>query len=208
MRQSATTVTRSTIFNGSVIALILVTLMVMSRSWFQMSLVTYLPGWMQNQGWSLTAAGQILSVHLLSISVGSFSGGPLSDRIGRWQVVLLSFALLGPVYWAFLNTTGIIEIALVALIGVLVGWSFPVTIVMAQESWPRGVGLASALALGLGWLPGGIGASVTGYIADQTSLITALQSLFLAIILGLIVVIAFAVLQRQIADQHPITETP
>jgi fucose permease len=72
------------------------------------------------------------------------------------------------------------------LIGILIGASFPVTVAMAQEAWPRRVGLASALAMGMGWLPGGLGASFTGLVADQTSLATALGWLIIAPALGLV----------------------
>ena len=182
---------------GSLVRLALITFAVMCRNWFQVSLTTYLPEWMQSQGWSLTAGGQILSVLLISISVGSLLGGTLSDRVGRWQVVGLSLALLGPVEWLFLGSSGPLQVALAGLIGVLVGASFPVTIVMAQESWSRGVGMASALVLGLGWLPGGIGASFTGFIADQFSLTLGLQSLVVAPVLGMLSILVFAALSQQ-----------
>lgn len=183
--------------NGSLIGLILIMFVVMCRNWFQVSLATYLPEWMQSQGWSLAASGQILSVLLISISVGSLLGGTLSDWIGRWQVVGASLVLLGPMQWLFLQGSGWLQIGLAGLIGVLIGASFPVAIVMAQESWPRGVGMASALVLGLGWLPGGIGASFTGFMADQFSLTLGLQSLVLPPILGTLSILAYAVLSRQ-----------
>jgi len=93
--------------------------------------------------------------------------------------------LLGPTVWLFLTASGSAQVGLLVLTGALTGASFPVTVVMAQESWPRGVGLASALVMGLGWLPGGIGASFTGFVADQTSLSTALGWLIVPPALGL-----------------------
>jgi FSR family fosmidomycin resistance protein-like MFS transporter len=177
--------------NGSLAALVLVVLMVMCRSWFQLSLATYLPEWMQNQGWSLVASGQMLTAFLVAVSIGTLIGGTLSDRIGRWKVVALSLGLLGPMQWLFMGASGSVQVLLVGLVGILLGSTFPVTIVMAQEAWPRGVGLASALAMGLGWLPGGLGASFTGFIADQTSLATALQWLVIAPVLGLVCVLIY-----------------
>jgi FSR family fosmidomycin resistance protein-like MFS transporter len=188
---------------GSLMGLILITFAVMCRSWFQISLVTYLPEWMHRQGWSLTVGGQILAVMLFSVSVGSLLGGTLSDRIGRWQVVALSLGLLSLTQGLFLAASGLVQVGLVGLIGVLIGASFPVAIAMAQETWPRGLGLASALVLGLGWLPGGIGAAFTGYLADQSSLGLGLQSLVLAPILGMISIVAYAILQRQASSHRP-----
>ncbi len=71
---------------GSLVALILVILMVMCRSWVQVSLITYLPEWLQGQGWTPVRSSQMLTVLLVSISVGTLIGGTLSDRIGRWPV--------------------------------------------------------------------------------------------------------------------------
>jgi FSR family fosmidomycin resistance protein-like MFS transporter len=178
---------------GSLVGLVLVILAVMCRSWFQVSLVTYLPEWLQSQGWSPANSGQMLTVLLISISAGTLIGGILSDRIGRWQVLALSLGLLGPMGWLFLTTTGPEQVGLMALTGALIGASFPVVVVMAQETWPRGVGLASALVMGLGWTPGGIGASFTGFVADQTSLSRALGWLIVAPALGLACTLMYAV---------------
>jgi FSR family fosmidomycin resistance protein-like MFS transporter len=183
--------------SGSLLGLGLIIIAVMCRNWFQVSLATYLPEWMQSQGWSLAAAGQILFIMLVSVSVGSLLGGVLSDRIGRWPIVALSLGLLGPAQWLFLSTSGLLQAGLVGLLGILIGASFPVAIVMAQETWPRGVGLASALVLGLGWLPGGIGASVTGFIADQSSLALGLQSLIIPPVFGVICALGYAFLYRR-----------
>jgi FSR family fosmidomycin resistance protein-like MFS transporter len=191
---------------GSLIALILVVLMVMCRSWFQLSLSTYLPEWMQGQGWSLAAGGRMLTAFLVTVSLGTLLGGTLSDRIGRWQVVALSLALLGPTYWVFMLASGSAQVGLVGLVGLLLGSTFPVTVVMAQEAWPQGVGLASALVMGLGWLPGGLGASVTGLVADHSSLGGALQLLVIPPILGLVCALIYARHQRAV-DRH-MRETP
>ncbi|MEW5961877.1 MAG: MFS transporter, partial [Chloroflexota bacterium] len=79
---------------GRLVGLGLIILAAMCRSWFHLSLVTYLPEWLQSQGHSLETSGQILSLLLVAISAGSLIGGPLSDAIGRWQVFALSLGLL------------------------------------------------------------------------------------------------------------------
>jgi FSR family fosmidomycin resistance protein-like MFS transporter len=179
------------------VGLILIILAVMCRSWFQVSLVTYLPEWLQSQGWSPVNSGQMLTMLLISVSAGTLIGGLLSDRIGRWQVLALSLGLLGPTAWLFMTSSGLAQAGLLALTGALIGASFPVVVVMAQETWPRGVGLASALVMGLGWLPGGIGASFTGFVADQTSLSIALGWLIVAPVLGLGCTLMYAAVLRR-----------
>ena len=62
---------------------------------------------------------------------------------------------------------------------------------------PKGVGMASALVMGVAWLPGGIGASLTGFIADRSSLETGLQSLIIALLIGTVCAIAYPFFFRQ-----------
>jgi FSR family fosmidomycin resistance protein-like MFS transporter len=188
---------QSRVSNGTWLGLTLIILAIMCRSWFQVSLVTYLPEWLRSQGRSLAAGGQILSVLLVSNSIGSLIGGHLSDRIGRWQVFVLSLGLLAPVHWLFLTTSGFWQVGLVALAGVLIGSSFPVGLVLGQETWPSRIGLVSALVMGLGWAPGGLGASVTGFVADQFSLTSGLQTLILPPLVGVGCVLAYVALQRR-----------
>lgn len=176
---------------GPPLALVLVVLIAAARSWFQSALNTYLPEWLQSGGWSPEHASILLSVLLASVAVGSLTGGTLSDRIGRVPVVLLSFSLAGPTVWLLLNTQGVFQVLFIALSGVMIGSTFPVTILMAQEAWPQAVGLASSLAIGFGWLPGGIGAWFVGVLADRVSLTFALTTLVAAPLVGLIAALLF-----------------
>jgi FSR family fosmidomycin resistance protein-like MFS transporter len=144
----------------------------------------------------------MLTALLIAISIGTLAGGILSDRIGRWQVLALSLGLLAPMQWFFATTNGPTQAGFVLLIGILLGASLPITIIMAQESWPRGVGLASALAMGLGWLPGGIGASTTGFVADQTSLAIALRWLAVAPAVGLACALLYALVWTRYSRMH------
>ena len=134
---------------------------------------------------------------LVSVGVGSLTGGTLSDYIGRWQVLALSLVLLAPAHWLFMTSTGPLKMAVIAVMGVLIGASFPVGLVMAQDAWPSRVGVATALVMGLGWATGGIGASVTGFLADRVSLTMGLQSLILMPLVGVACVVLYVILQRR-----------
>lgn len=194
---------------GFLVGLLLVMLAVMARSWFQLSFVTYLPVWIENQGQSVAAGGRMLFLFSIFVGAGSLSGGPLSDRVGRWQVVAVSLALLSLIHWLFIGGTDLIQTRsmqalLIAAMGFCTGASFPVAIVMAQESWPRSIGVAAGMVIGLGWLPGGLGASATGLIADQFSLRTGLQTLILPPLLGTVAVLVFALLNAN-RSRMPVT---
>ena len=176
---------------GSWPALGLVVLIVASRSWFQGSLTTYLPEWLLGEGQPLAVASSIFSVLLVSLSVGSLSGGTLSDKVGRVPIILVSLILLGPLQWLMLNTTGVMQLASMSLMGVMIGATYPVTILMAQEIWPRATGLAGSLVMGLGWLPAGIGSWVVGLVADRSSLTTGLNTLIVVPLVGVTAVLLF-----------------
>jgi FSR family fosmidomycin resistance protein-like MFS transporter len=139
----------------------------------------------------------MLSIMLVFVGVGSLTGGPLSDYIGRWQVLALSLVLLAPAHWLFLTVTGPLQVVMTAVMGVLIGASFPAGLVMAQEAWPSRVGVATALVMGPGWATGGIGASVTGFLADRFSLTTGLQSLILIPLVGVACIMIYVILQRR-----------
>jgi FSR family fosmidomycin resistance protein-like MFS transporter len=177
--------------HGPWLALALVVLIVAARSWFQGSLFTYLPEWLLGQGRPLEVASSIFSVLLVSLSLGSMSGGILSDRMGSVPVIVASLGLLGPLHWLVLHTTGGVQLLCIGLTGVMIGATFPVTILMAQEIWPRATGLASSLVMGVGWLPAGIGSWVVGHIADRSSLTTGLTTLIFVPLAGVTAVLLF-----------------
>ncbi len=178
---------------GFLLGLVLITVVAMTRAWFQLSLTTYLPTLLEDRGYTVVYGGQMLFVLSLLIGVGSLFGGILSDRFGRWQVLLSSFAFIGPAYWLFINSGGGLQFIYAGAIGFLLGCTYPTTVVVAQEVWPRGMAMASGLVMGLGWWPGGLGATFTGWVADQVTLDTALEGLVLAPVLGALLMAAFAI---------------
>ena len=85
---------------GSVAGLIAIVLAVMFRTWFQISLGTYLPSWIESRGGSLELAGQVLFAVGVATGLGSLVGGTLSDRTGRWPLLAVSLGLLAPLVWS------------------------------------------------------------------------------------------------------------
>ena len=183
--------------HGAPACMVLIVVATMFRAWFLSTFVTYLPTWMQSQDRSVAVGGQMLFVFLASVGIGSLIGGTLSDRIERWKVLALCLGLLGPAEWLFLSAFGLLQTGLVGMMGMLLGATLPVSIVMAQEAWPRGVGIASGLVMGLGWVPGGIGAWLTGLVADHFSLTVGLRSLALPAVLSAACTLAYTVVRRR-----------
>ena len=177
--------TNALIREGSIAILVATIIIVGARSWVLGGMVTYLPEWLQNVGLSPEAAGAYLSILMISTSAGTLVGGTVSDRVGRLPVVLFSLLAIGPVVWMSLHFSGPLQAALFGVVGFCLGLTFPITLVMGQDAWPQGVGLASSMVMGVGWLPFGIGSWVVGRIADQTTLTAALGTLVFVPLVGL-----------------------
>ena len=184
---------------GATLALIV--LFAMARAWYQVSLTTYLPLWIDSYDDARTGLAQVLFVLVGSLPAGSLLGGTLSDRVGRWQVVLAAAALLVFANGALLAVgpggPPAAVLLLTAAIGCLIGMTYPVAIIMAQEAWPRNLGLAGGLVMGLGWLPGGVGASALGLLADSAGLQRALSTLVVALLVGVAAIAAYAIVRSR-----------
>ena len=189
---------------GSMAALLAIVAVVAARSYFQQALMTYLPEWLRGHGQSLAMAGAALAIFMIAVSLGSLFGGALSDRFGRLPVIGVSLALMSMGLWLMMRLSGGPQMAAVILVGVSIGASFPVTIVLAQEAWPQSVGLASAMVMGLGWLPAGLGAWVVGRVADDSSLTAGLGSLLFAPLVGLLAAAVYVVVRRRSVSRHPV----
>ena len=182
----------------AVLALGLIVLFAMSRAWYQVSLTTYLPLWVAGHGGARVGIAQVLFVLAGSLPGGAVLGGVLSDRVGRWQVVLAAALLLVPANAALLTVgpggAPAALLLLTAAIGCLIGATYPVAIIIAQEAWPRNIGLAGGMIMGLGWLPGGVGASAVGMMADNIGLARALATQAIPLAVGVLAVAAYALL--------------
>jgi MFS transporter, FSR family, fosmidomycin resistance protein len=189
--------TNALVREGSIAILVATIIIVGARSWVMGGMVTYLPEWLHKLGLSPETTGAYLSILMISTSVGTLVGGVLSDHAGRLPVVFVSLLAIGPAVWMSLQISGPLQAALLALVGISIGLTFPITLVMGQDAWPQGVGLASSMVMGVGWLPFGIGSWVVGRIADQTTLTAALGTLIFVPLVGLAAAAAIAIIQAR-----------
>jgi FSR family fosmidomycin resistance protein-like MFS transporter len=141
--------------------------MIMLRSWTHIGMLTFIPFYYINylKGDPMLA-GNLLFSFLAAGTMGTFLGGPLADRFGHKKIILVSLGLSCPLFVLFLLSTGFWSFFWLTLAGLVLIFSFSVSMVMGQSFMPRNVGLASGLILGLSFGMGGLGAAVLGVFAD------------------------------------------
>jgi FSR family fosmidomycin resistance protein-like MFS transporter len=149
---------------------VLVLAAIFMRSWVEMGLITFLPLLYKARGLELTLASQLLFVMLVVESASGLLGGSASDRFDRRWVLALSFLLIGPGILAFLYLPGLPPLAVIAVVGLGIGSTIPVTTVMGQELMPRSLGVASGFVMGLSFVASGVGIYLTGIVADAFGL--------------------------------------
>jgi FSR family fosmidomycin resistance protein-like MFS transporter len=154
------------------------------RAWAIFGSVAFLPTILTMRGFDLVTANILVSATLIAGVVGQVVGGALSDRYGRKEYTLVGLVAAIPPFVVFLTTGGILSLVALLAFGFILWSTFAVTVAMAHEIAPKNVGLVSGLMLGLAVGVGGMGVSVTGWIADMTTLTLGLATIPLAIVLA------------------------
>ena len=153
-------------------------LLVFIRSIIQITYAQLLPLYLyRERGYSIQTASYTLTAYLLFGAVGGFLGGHLADRLGGRRVILWSMAGSVPLLALFFLADGPLAIAGLLLGGLILLFTIPVNVVMAQELIPSQAGTVSALMMGFAWgLAGLIFIPLTGALADHFSMHSVLAA--------------------------------
>ena len=161
-----------------------------------LSLGVFLPPMSQAMGWSRTAISTAALLNFLSMGVGSFIWGALSDRLGTRVVVLLGGILLGlgTVTASQATTVAQFQLAFGVLVGFAAGSLYAPMTATTTRWFTRHRSLAVALvSAGLG-----LGSTTTGPLARW--LITTFDWRTALLVLGVlawVVIIPAALLVRE-----------
>jgi len=178
-------------------AVSILALVIILRAWANQALTNYLPLLYQERGHSLLASSRLLFLVLLAEAVGGLMGGFLSDRVGRKPVVATGLAGAVPFIWLVLFGQPQVTYLAAVPMGLLLGASFPVTVVMAQEFLPNSLGMASGLVMGLAFVTGGIGVAITGAMADHIGLPSAMMAVGLLPVITALLALALPSAREQ-----------
>lgn len=149
------------------LGLTLLVIVVILRSFAQISLSGFLPFYYLNHHLSLNVAELFTFLFLAAGALATYVGGTLSDRFSKKQLVLASVALAIPFAWLLPHLSGWMAAIDLFLLGFTILSSFAVTVVYGQMLLPRNIGMASGLIIGFGVGAGGIGATLLGVVADR-----------------------------------------
>jgi len=162
---------------GDFVPLSLLWLIVWLRSTAILALTTFLPTLQTMRGFSLAVGGTSFTVFMVFGALGDLVGGGLSDRIGRKKVVLLSFLLVIPTFYCFLNVLMHSPYPLLALLGFFFFLGESPCIVMAQETVPGRRGTTSSLIVGFAWGMASLALLGIGALADAFGMEQAMNLL-------------------------------
>ena len=157
------------------------------RSWAQVAIPTFLPVWVVQQGQAPTVAATMITIFLFGGAIGSVAGGYIGDHFGRKNCILWSLVFCLPTLYLFLTSSEISALTwfLLFFSGAALQSALPASIIWAQEMIPNNAAMASGMMLGLSFGLGGLGAAITGAMADviglQSALVFSLLPLALSI---------------------------
>ena len=139
------------------------------RSVVQVTYAQLLPLYLSRERhMTVAVANYTLSLYLMFGAIGGFLGGRLADRIGGRKVIMFSFAGSVPFLLLFFFASGPASIVGLLLGGLILLFTIPVNVVMAQDLAPAQTGTVSALMMGFAWGSSGlIFVPLTGWASDH-----------------------------------------
>ncbi|MGG4489246.1 MFS transporter [Metabacillus idriensis] len=166
-------------------ALAVIVFLIFARSWYGSAISNFYTFYVIEKYQLSIAQSQVyIFIFLVMGALGTFAGGPLSDRFGKRTIILYSLLATAPFALILPFAGPIAAYPLIAAIGFILSSSFSVTVVYAQELIPGKIGTMSGLTVGLAFGMGAIGSVALGSFIDAFGLTAVMTGIALLPILG------------------------
>jgi FSR family fosmidomycin resistance protein-like MFS transporter len=168
--------------------MVLLYFLVVIRSVVQITFTQFLALYFYlDRGFSVRSASYVLTLFLVGGALGGFVGGNLADRFGGKRIVVFSMIGSVPFFTLFLLTRGGASLAGLFVGGLILLFTIPVNVTMAQELVPGQSGTVSALMMGFAWGMAGLAViPVFGWSADHLGLHRSLWGVVLLPLVGFV----------------------
>lgn len=140
------------------------------RAAMKSALTFYLPVFLEHRGESLWFAGISLSVLQGAGVVGTLFAGNLSDRFGQKNMVVISSVVTPILMFAFIYSSGILQLGVLVLIGLFMFITGPVFLSIANNLNTKHNNLANAVYMTTTFLMGALMVMLVGYLGDHVDL--------------------------------------
>jgi FSR family fosmidomycin resistance protein-like MFS transporter len=172
--------------------LIILHFLVVLRSAIQIVFGQLLPLYLfRERGFTLIEAASALTMFQVAGAAGGFAGGHLTDKFGGRRVILISMIGCVPFLALFFFGHGPASMVGLALSGLILLFTIPVNIVMAQDLAPKQAGTVSSLMQGFAWGTAGlIFIPLIGFLSDRYSMQTTMSALTVFPLIGFFLTLA------------------
>ncbi|HQX11310.1 MAG TPA: MFS transporter [Thermoflexales bacterium] len=170
------------------------------RATSQSAFTSFVPQYFTIVGnFSNQEAGTLSFLMLGALAAGSFTGGMLADRVGPQRVMVASLLATAPLMAIMILLGDYRAFFIAPILGFASGAAWPPMLVMSQTLFHKNAGVGTGIALGFVFAMGGVGTSLTGWLAvpERMGLLAALL-LLAALPLVNALLVAFLPSQRRL----------
>ncbi|BBP87733.1 hypothetical protein BsIDN1_13510 [Bacillus safensis] len=122
---------------SALIALGIIVFLIFARSWYGNAISNFYAFYaIEQYGLTIKESQTYIFLFLILGAIGTFLGGPLADRFGKKNVILVSLLASFPLALVLPFAGPVFAYVLLGLIGLILTSSFSVTVVYAQELFP------------------------------------------------------------------------